>query len=309
MTQALHRYGRDLLLQQQSETGRARLRSCAGGPASAWLTAMPSSHWTTIAPTLFFVALRLRLGLNLPEIQRNPICACGLPLDLAGHHVQRCATGGGIWWRHEQVKDAFCNILSGVRHTYVSRERTFAQLGLFTPIRLVEEGQKRPDLLSGMPSGESYVGDVFVTHPMSVEAARLRRMSNYAGAAARDMEMVKDRKYKTICKEMGLEFVPLVFETYGRWGKKTVEFLSAVVNHAASRVRGGEDFAAVQGRIMQQYFKILSCTLQRFVAANVLSSIHSRRGRRGPFQAEPLLARDMAAFSVPRGNKEGVRRK
>uniref|UniRef100_A0A0G4HJB6 Reverse transcriptase domain-containing protein n=1 Tax=Chromera velia CCMP2878 TaxID=1169474 RepID=A0A0G4HJB6_9ALVE len=35
MTQALHRYGSDLLLQQQSETGRARLRSCAGGPASA----------------------------------------------------------------------------------------------------------------------------------------------------------------------------------------------------------------------------------------------------------------------------------
>uniref|UniRef100_A0A0G4GWT7 Uncharacterized protein n=1 Tax=Chromera velia CCMP2878 TaxID=1169474 RepID=A0A0G4GWT7_9ALVE len=38
---------------------------------------------------------------------------------------------------------------------------------------------------------------------------------------------------------------------------------------------------------------------KRFAAANVLSSIHSRRGRRGPFQAEPLLARDVAAFSVP----------
>uniref|UniRef100_A0A0G4FCC3 Uncharacterized protein n=1 Tax=Chromera velia CCMP2878 TaxID=1169474 RepID=A0A0G4FCC3_9ALVE len=133
-----------------------------------------------------------------------------------------------------------------------------------------------------MPSGESYLEDVSVTHPMSVEAARLRRMSNYAGAAARDMEMMKDRKYKAICKEMGLEFVPLVFVS-GRPGKKTVEFLSVVANHAASRVRGGEDFAAVQGRIMQQYFKILSCTLQRFVAANVLSSIHLRRGRRGPF--------------------------
>mmetsp|Transcript_25522 Transcript_25522/g.49917 ORF Transcript_25522/g.49917 Transcript_25522/m.49917 type:complete len:125 (-) Transcript_25522:358-732(-) len=113
------------------------------------------------------------------------------------------------------------------------------------------------------------------------------------------MKTVKDRKYKAICKELGLEFVPLVFETYGRLGKRMVEFLTTVVNHVASRVRGGEDFPVVQGRLMQQYFKILSCTLQRFVAANVLSSIHSRRGRRGPFQAEPLLARDVAAFSVP----------
>uniref|UniRef100_A0A0G4HK63 Uncharacterized protein n=1 Tax=Chromera velia CCMP2878 TaxID=1169474 RepID=A0A0G4HK63_9ALVE len=157
-----------------------------------------------------------------------------------------------------------------------------------------------------MPSGESYLRDVSVTHPMSVEAAHLRRMSNYAGAVARDMEMVKDRKYKAICKEMGLEFVPLVFDTYGRPGKKTVEFLSVVANHAASRVRGGEDFAAVQGRIMQQYFKILSCTLQRFVAVNILSSIHSRRGQKGPFQAKPLLARDIAAFSIPGQGSEGA---
>uniref|UniRef100_A0A0G4IEZ5 Uncharacterized protein n=1 Tax=Chromera velia CCMP2878 TaxID=1169474 RepID=A0A0G4IEZ5_9ALVE len=40
-----------------------------------------------------------------------------------------------------------------------------------------------------------------------------------------------------------------------------------------------------------------SLTLQRFVAANLLSSIHSRRGTKGPFQPEGLLGREVAAFS------------
>uniref|UniRef100_A0A0G4FXN3 Uncharacterized protein n=1 Tax=Chromera velia CCMP2878 TaxID=1169474 RepID=A0A0G4FXN3_9ALVE len=43
----------------------------------------------------------------------------------------------------------------------------------------------------------------------------------------------------------------------------------------------------------------------RFVAANLLSSIHSRRGTRGPFQPEGLLGREVAAFSGS-FNREGA---
>eukprot|EP00820_Chromera_velia_P003493 Cvel_3304.t2-p1 / transcript=Cvel_3304.t2 / gene=Cvel_3304 / organism=Chromera_velia_CCMP2878 / gene_product=hypothetical protein / transcript_product=hypothetical protein / location=Cvel_scaffold131:20652-21017(-) / protein_length=122 / sequence_SO=supercontig / SO=protein_coding / is_pseudo=false len=113
------------------------------------------------------------------------------------------------------------------------------------------------------------------------------------------MKKVKNDRYGEIYHKIGFRFVPLVFETYGRPGKGVVRFLKEVAKLGVGRVRGGEGDEAVQARLMDRYYKLLSCTLQRFVAANLLSSIHSRRGTRGPFQpdSEGLLRREVAAFS------------
>uniref|UniRef100_A0A0G4G4I8 Uncharacterized protein n=1 Tax=Chromera velia CCMP2878 TaxID=1169474 RepID=A0A0G4G4I8_9ALVE len=195
------------------------------------------------------------------------------------------------------MKDAFCSLLQGLRHCYVTREPTFGQLGLSTATRLVEERQKRPDFLAGLPSGDTVLADVAVTHPFSIDANRLRRFAKTAGSAARGMEKVKNDRYGEICHEIGFRFVPLVFETYGRPREGVVRFLKEVAKLGVGRVRGGEGDEAVQTRLMDHYYKLLSCTLQRFVAVNLLSSIHSRRGTRSPFQPKGLLRREVAAFS------------
>uniref|UniRef100_A0A0G4FEG0 Uncharacterized protein n=1 Tax=Chromera velia CCMP2878 TaxID=1169474 RepID=A0A0G4FEG0_9ALVE len=256
MIEALHLVRREQLLNALSPPGKARLKSCSGTGASAWLTAMPSSGWTKISPTLFTTAVRLRLGLPIPEIKRNPICACGATLDHEGQHAQTCGTGGGVWWRHEQMKDAFCSLLQGLRHCYVTREPTFGQLGLSTPTRLVNERQKRPDFLAGLPSGDTVLGDVAVTHPFSIDANRLRRFAKTAGSAAKAMEKVKNDRYGEICHEIGFRFVPLVFETYGRPGEGTIRFLKEIAKLGAGRVRGGEGDEAVQTRLMDRYYKV-----------------------------------------------------
>uniref|UniRef100_A0A0G4G8Z1 Uncharacterized protein n=1 Tax=Chromera velia CCMP2878 TaxID=1169474 RepID=A0A0G4G8Z1_9ALVE len=181
------------------------------------------------------------------------------------------------------------------------------QLELSTATRLVEERQKRPDFLVGLPSGDTVLANVAVTHSFSIDANHLRRFAKTAGSAVRGMEKVKNDRYGEICHEIGFRFVPLVFETYGRPGEGVVRFLKEVAKLAAGRVRGGEGHKAVQARLMDCYCKLLSCTLQRFVAANLLSSIHSRRGTKGPFQPEGLLGRDseVAVFSGS-FNREGA---
>uniref|UniRef100_A0A0G4G214 Uncharacterized protein n=1 Tax=Chromera velia CCMP2878 TaxID=1169474 RepID=A0A0G4G214_9ALVE len=247
--EALHLIQREKFLAALPAEGKARLRSCAGTGTSAWLTAIPSSGWTRISLTLFTTAIRLRLGLSIPEIRRNPICVYGTPLDVEGQHAQTCGTGGGVWWWHEQMKDAFYSLLQGLRHCYVIREPTFGQLGLSTATRLVEERQKRPDFLAGLPSGDTVLADVAVTHPFSIDANRLCRFAKTAGSAARGMEKVKNDRYGEICHEIGFRFVPLVFETYGRPGEGVLRFLKEVVKLGAGlgagRVRGGEGDEAV----------------------------------------------------------------
>uniref|UniRef100_A0A0G4GJA4 Uncharacterized protein n=1 Tax=Chromera velia CCMP2878 TaxID=1169474 RepID=A0A0G4GJA4_9ALVE len=297
MMEALHLVQREKLLAALPAEGKARLRSYAGTSASAWLTAIPSSGWTRVSLPLFTTAIRLRLGLSIPEIRRNPICTCGAPLDMEGQHAQTCGTGEGVWWWHEQMKDAFCSPFQGLRHCYMIRKLTFGQLGLSTATCLVEERQKRPDFLAELPSGDTVLADVAVTYPFSIDANRLRRFAKIAGSAARGMEKVKNDRYGEICHKIGFRFVPLVFETYGRPREGVVRFLKEVAKLGAGRVRGGEGDEAVQARLIDCYYKLLSCTLQRFIAANLLSSIHSRRGTRSPFQPKGLLGREVAMLS------------
>uniref|UniRef100_A0A0G4HTY4 Uncharacterized protein n=1 Tax=Chromera velia CCMP2878 TaxID=1169474 RepID=A0A0G4HTY4_9ALVE len=165
--------------------------------------------------------------------------------------------------------------------------------------RLTEQGFGTPTKadFAGLPSGDTVLADVAVTHPFSIDANHLHRFAKIAGSAARGMEKVKNDRYGEICSEIGFRFVPLVFETYGRPEEGVGRFLKEVAKLGAGRVRGGEGDEAVQARLMDRYYKLLSCTLQRFVAVNLLSSIHSRRGTKGPFQPKGLLRKEVAAFS------------
>ena len=61
----------------------------------------------------------------------------------------------------------------------------------------------------------------------------LKRASVEAGAAAADYESkVKEPKSKEACNAQGLEFVPMVVEVFGSWGKQAlpvIKFISQAV--------------------------------------------------------------------------------
>uniref|UniRef100_A0A0G4IAD5 Uncharacterized protein n=1 Tax=Chromera velia CCMP2878 TaxID=1169474 RepID=A0A0G4IAD5_9ALVE len=170
----------------------------------------------SVPPAVYYVALHVRLGLSIPEMWRAGVCACGAALDVRGHHAQKYPNGGGVVWRHEQVKGAFMEILRGLRHTHVLEETTFGHLGVATDSRLPDRRHKQVDIFASLSTGDTMVADVSVTFRISFDAARLRTRAKTAGAAARTRSEEKTRKYAAAVHSVGLRFIPLVFESFGR---------------------------------------------------------------------------------------------
>jgi len=50
----------------------------------------------------------------------------------------------------------------------------------------------------------------------------------------------------------------------------------------------------VRSCLTDRYWKILGCTLQRYVAINILTSAFHDRGQRDPFQPASLLGRELS---------------
>uniref|UniRef100_A0A0G4FZE1 Uncharacterized protein n=1 Tax=Chromera velia CCMP2878 TaxID=1169474 RepID=A0A0G4FZE1_9ALVE len=201
--------------------------------------------------------------------------------------------------RH-QVKGAFTQILRGLRHTHVLEEITFGHLGVATDSRLTEERNKRVNLFVSLLNGDTLLADVSMTFPISSDASRLRTRSKTAEAAAKTKSKEKVWKYAVAARAVGLwfliEIVPLVFETFGHPNKETVSFVKELVSVASSRAGFSTEgeLMAVQARLTDRYWKILGCTLQRYVAINVLTSVFHGRGQRGPFQPVSLLGQEFS---------------
>ena len=76
----------ECLVQASSDHDAARLRSCQGRGAGAWLQAIPSTENYRLKSPEFKIASYLRLGVPLPfsDCVRN--CDCGVILDVFGYH-------------------------------------------------------------------------------------------------------------------------------------------------------------------------------------------------------------------------------
>ena len=66
------------LLDETSAADRARLRSCAGKYAGAWLNCIPKLALFRMSPADFRACLRLRLGLEQLCIRTDVKCRCGV---------------------------------------------------------------------------------------------------------------------------------------------------------------------------------------------------------------------------------------
>ena len=87
-----------------------------------------------------------------------------------------------------------------------------------------------------------------------------------AGAAAAQYEeAVKDMKFGAACEAAGLVLVPMVVETYGRWGERSAEAFHLVSKACASQA--SEKFAAAGAHIRRS----LSVGLQRLNARILLA--------------------------------------
>ena len=81
--------------------GRARLRSCSGPYAGAWLTTCPSTEQLRLTNSEMLCALRRRLGLAV--LADAPVCngrGCNQRVDAHGHHRLACNRSGRAHGRH-----------------------------------------------------------------------------------------------------------------------------------------------------------------------------------------------------------------
>ena len=103
--------------------GRARLRSCSGPHAGAWLATIPSTDALRLSNPEFLCALRRRLGLATGGAREH--CeGCGRAIDPHGHHRTACGRTGRYYARHKCVVAAW--------------RQVFQEAGGHVPVRNVQ---------------------------------------------------------------------------------------------------------------------------------------------------------------------------
>lgn len=208
-------------LQTAQPADRARLLSCSGPSAAAWLTAIPSDSHTRLHSKAYQAAARLRLGLPVFD-ETGSKCVCGSQnadpaIDL--HHALSCikVRRGAVNFRHDMVKN--------VVHHWAKHMGCPA---IMEPKNLVK-GQERADNLIVMPSGDSFLCDVAIVQPSApthISTGKAQLAVADAAAAA------KRAQYTEMANEEGAEFVPIIAEVFGALHEDAIKFFKQLANLA-----------------------------------------------------------------------------
>jgi hypothetical protein len=202
------------LLSTASPQARARILSCGGTGASAWLLAIPTEPSVTMADTAYVSALRFRLGLS-PVNDMPAKCVCGVSLaDKPDHFLSCISLNQSSISRHNALAHVALRLCREAGGT-VQPEPHYATE------HVRPDGQIR--WLDDVHDGYDFV-DVSVVHPGS----SFTRVAQKAGGAAKQREAAKRTKYEELRKTYGAEFVPLVFESYGAMGEAAHKFFTKV---------------------------------------------------------------------------------
>jgi hypothetical protein len=241
------------LLSGSSPVEKARLLSVSARRAGAWLLALPSKILgLKLENREFRVLLRMLLGAPIyPTEKRCPVCHAA-PLDVNGAHSLVCGTGGDRIWRHDVVKDAIYHMCqaAGLNPRKESH---------------VSSSNDRPGdiFLPCWSLGQPAAFDVSITSPLQPAILLSAAESSHAASGAREAQKMK--KYAAMCSQEGVNFVPLVFETFGAVGEAGEE---ALVRMA----RAWGDKTGLQAhRAVSFFFQRVSLALQRGNASLLLA--------------------------------------
>jgi hypothetical protein len=210
-----------LRLLQQDGKQISRILSCAeeGG---AWLSAIPKSMDMILSPTIFSQRLRARLGLNIVSSIANTPCVCRRQtlVDADGYHLSaQCPVGSQRVRTHDFIANTWLDLFKSAGFLCRTEDPSC--------FREVADTDKRADIVvEDWCNGRRAVFDISITHPWSCEpnlrpliAQAGQRMSQVVAPerAAIARESTKIAKYTAFLPDDAV-FVPLVFESYGRWG-------------------------------------------------------------------------------------------
>ena len=247
------------LLGSSDVPARARLRSCSGVGAGAFLLCLPSeTDGTELADAVFTHAVRWRLG--LPVCAADLFCCrtysgdsrrqCGCSLDRLGDHLVCCGVGGFKTFLHSRVVAVLRSVLRDSGALVPNREVFVAGWG-------TASGEAARLEIEFTVTGVRRYVDVVVKHPRARDV--VATAADLDGAAAAKGKMAKLRRYSAV-PELGLDTV-LSFgvESFGRLDKSALRLLRS----AKSRVEQADGrFGGWLGHsLLQRWHAQLSCAL------------------------------------------------
>ena len=255
-SKAVDRVASTSLLASAPLHDKARLLSISGKGAGAWLGVIPSEALGYVfSPREFSILLKWWCGMAVYD----SVCACpgcGAAMDLRGYHALTCTHMGSFGVRHNALREIFLTFLHRAGITSAVREAPSLPTG--------SAARPADIFIPDFVPPKAACLDFAVTHPQQTNI--IKCASVCAGAAAAQYEeAVKDMKFGAACEAAGLVLVPMVVETYGRWGERSAEAFQLVSKACASQA--SEKVAAAGAHIRHS----LSVGLQRLNARILLA--------------------------------------
>ena len=215
----------NLLGKQSSIREKARLPSLSLPQSGAWLSAAPIPALELhLYSNEFRVALKYRLGEKLYENERKcPFCKSGT-LDVMGDHAVSCHGRGDMISRHDRIRNKVIWAGSGALLSPVSEQKSL----------LPDNNSRQGDIFlpvwnNGLPAAL----DVTVTSPL--QSSLIINASEKSGFALSAAEDRKYEQYAQNCSEVGIQFIPLAFETFGGFSETVRKTLKRIATLADNR--------------------------------------------------------------------------
>jgi hypothetical protein len=179
---------------------------------------MQEIHFSTLVlqPDEMRVAIQHRLG--LPVAPSGVICpACHkAPLDPHGHHQLTCKNRGFVVGRHNALRDTLLRILS------------FAGMNPKKEQGASWDDLSRPaDVLADWSLGKKAAFDISVVSPLTEN----NMLSAGDKDVVEDKAIIKHRENDDQCDHLGWICVPLIVDSYGRWGQEAHKAFNKIADH------------------------------------------------------------------------------
>ena len=215
----------NLLGKQSSIREKACSQSLSLPQSGASLSAAPiPALGLQLSSNEFRVALKYRLGVKLYENERNcPFCKSGTQ-GVMGDHAVSCHGRADMISRHDCIRDKIISACSGALLSPISEQKS-----------LLPDNNSRPGdiFLPVWNNGLPAALDVTVTSPL--QSSIIINASEKSGFALSAAEDRKYEQYAQNCSEVGIQFIPLAFETFGGFSETVRKTLKRIATLADNR--------------------------------------------------------------------------
>ena len=220
----------------------------AGPHAGDFIDAIPSPPLNLNLDSRSFGAVMCwRLGLKLMPSEECRAENCSRLQDEYGDHALHCRDDHGMkGGRHDRIRDI------------IYKE---AQLASLSPTLempgLIPGSLSRPGdvFIPTWINGKKVAFDISVVSP--TQDAVLHRAAVTPGAAIEMRKATKNSQHFDHCRSQGIDFLPLVVETFGSWDSDAVKCLKDMARHCARR------WGKNNPDEIKHFFQRISIALQR----------------------------------------------